>query len=339
MIYRLARMPMFLLGPERAHAITLRGLQLLGKIATRPVSPHSQVSVMGLSFVSRVGLAAGFDKNGTAVSGLFALGFSHVEVGTVTPRPQPGAPKPRVFRLKASEGLINRMGFPSEGVERVVARLRSQHRAGVVGVNIGKNATTPLARAVDDYVLCLRTVFQVADYIAVNVSSPNTAGLRSLQDTDQLLPLLSALAEESSRLQTRYSRHVPLLLKLSPDLLESELGKAAAVAASTGMAGIIATNTTLSRDGVGSDPLSNEPGGLSGRPLFQKSLRAVRFLRQVLRPDLALVGVGGVASPSDAQLMREAGADLIQIYTSLVYQGPRLVQKLAQSLRGPSVSN
>jgi dihydroorotate dehydrogenase len=231
------------------------------------------------------------------------------------------------------------MGFPNEGVESVVARLRSEERAGVVGVNIGKNAATPLSRAVDDYVFCLRTVFPVADYVAINVSSPNTAGLRFLQDTDQLQPLLSALAEVSMRLRIHCSRRVPILLKLSPDLSASELAKAATVAASNGMAGIIATNTTLSRDGVEGDPLVHEPGGLSGRPLFQKSLRAVRILRQALRPDLTLVGVGGVASPADAQLLSEAGADLIQMYTSLVYRGPGLVQKLTKSFQAPSVVN
>jgi dihydroorotate dehydrogenase len=339
MIYRLARSALFLLDPERAHAVTLRSVRLLGKFSPPRMPADSRVGVMGLSFANRVGLAAGFDKNGTALDGLFALGFGHIEVGTVTPRPQPGAPKPRVFRLRAYEGLINRMGFPSEGVESVVARLNSKQRAGIVGLNIGKNAATPLGRAVDDYVFCLRAVFQVADYVAVNVSSPNTAGLRSLQDTDQLQPLLSALAEESMRLQTHYSRRVPILLKLSPDISESELGRAATVAASSGMAGIIATNTTLSRDGVEGDPLGQEPGGLSGRPLFQRSLRAVRILRRALRPELTLVGVGGVASPADAQLLSEAGADLIQIYTGLVYRGPGLVQKLAKPLLAPSVAN
>jgi dihydroorotate dehydrogenase len=337
MIYRLARSGLFRLDPERAHAVTLRSVRLLGKFSTPRVLADSPVSVMGLSFANRVGLAAGFDKNGTALDGLFALGFGHIEVGTVTPRPQPGAPKPRVFRLRACEGLINRMGFPSEGVESVVARLNPNQRAGVVGINIGKNAATPIVRAVDDYVFCLRAVFQVADYVAVNVSSPNTAGLRSLQDIDQLQPLLSALAEESMRLQAHYSRRVPILLKLSPDLSESELSRAATVAASNGMAGIIATNTTLSRDGVEGDPLAHEPGGLSGRPLFQKSLRAVRILRQTLGQDLALVGVGGVASPADAQLLSEAGADLIQLYTGLVYRGPGLVQKLAKPHLAPSV--
>jgi dihydroorotate dehydrogenase len=332
MIYRLARPALFLLDPERALALTLRGVQLLGKLAASAGPSSRPVPLMGLSFVNRVGLAAGCDKNGTAVDGWFALGFGHIEVGTVTPRPQSGAPKPRVFRLNACEGLINRMGFPSEGVERVVARLRWRRRTGVVGVNIGKNATTPLERAIDDYVFCLRAVFEVADYVVVNVSSPNTAGLRTLQGIDHLVPLLSALREESLRLETRYSRRVPLLLKLSPDLSEGEFRSAAAVVATTAMAGIVATNTTLTRDGTEGDPVADEPGGLSGRPLFPKSLKAVRILRRALGPHLALIAVGGVASPEDARLLSEAGADLIQLYTSLVYQGPRLVQSLAHSL-------
>jgi dihydroorotate dehydrogenase len=234
--------------------------------------------------------------------------------------------------LPAFNALINRMGFPNEGVERVAVRLALRERAGIVGVNIGKNAATPLDRAIDDYVFCLRAVYPVADYVTVNVSSPNTAGLRSLQGPEQLGPLLSALLEESRALETRYSRRVPLLLKLSPDSPDEELQKAGAVATSVPLAGIIATNSTLSRDGLSAEPLAQQAGGLSGRPLFEKSLRTVKILRATIGPTMPIVGVGGVASIADACLLREAGADFIQVYTGLVYQGPRLVRELADGL-------
>ena len=287
---------------------------------------------MGLSFSNRVGLAAGFDKNALAVDGWLSLGFGHVEVGTVTPKPQPGNPQPRVFRLTDAEAIINRMGFPNDGAERAVARLRSRRRAGVVGVNIGKNATTPLERAVDDYVFCLRTVFPVADYVTVNVSSPNTAGLRSLQDTEQLVPLLATLMEESRALEKQHSRRAPLLVKLSPDLADAELRKIATAVASVPVAGIIATNTTTSREVIANHPLARETGGLSGRPLFAKSCAAIRALRETLGPDMPIIGVGGVASGEDARLLRQAGADLVQFYTAMVYQGPGLVREVAAAL-------
>ncbi len=288
---------------------------------------------MGLSFRNRVGLAAGFDKNAVAVDGWLSLGFGHVEVGTVTPRPQAGNPLPRVYRLPEAEAIINRMGFPNEGAERIVARLRSRHRPGVVGVNIGKNATTPLERAIDDYIFCLRAVFAVADYITINVSSPNTAGLRSLQDTDQLVPLLSGLLEESRTLEKHHSRRVPLLVKLSPDLAESELRKIATAAASVPVAGIIATNTTISREAIPTHPLASQSGGLSGRPLFAKSSAAVRILRETLGPDMPIIGVGGVSCADEALVLRKAGADLVQVYTGMVYRGPGLVHELSRALR------
>jgi dihydroorotate dehydrogenase len=289
--------------------------------------------MLGLAFSNRIGLAAGFDKNGIAVDGWFSLGFGHVEIGTVTPKPQPGNPLPRVFRLPDHEGIINRMGFPNDGAERVAERLRSRRTSGVVGVNIGKNAVTPLDRAIDDYIFCLRKVFTVSDYVTVNVSSPNTAGLRSLQDVDQLVPLLSGVLEESRVLESRHSRRVPLLVKLSPDLSEAELRRSATAAASVPVAGIIATNTTVSRESVSGHPLAGETGGLSGRPLFSKSCAAVRILRETVGPKMPIIGVGGVASASDARRLREAGADLVQLYTGMVYQGPRLVRELVEALR------
>src|SRR5581483_7496597 len=243
MLYRIARSALFHLPPEKAHALTLDAVRWRGRIlpATKQGGAPA-LQALGLSFGNRVGLAAGFDKNAVAVDGWLSLGFGHVEVGTVTPKPQPGNPQPRVFRLVRSEAIINRMGFPNDGAERVVARLRARRGSGIVGVNIGKNAATPLDRAVDDYLSCLRAVFPVADYVTVNVSSPNTTGLRSLQDTEQLVPLLSRLMEESQALERRHSRRAPLLVKLSPDLADAELRKIAAAVSSIPVAGIIATN-------------------------------------------------------------------------------------------------
>jgi dihydroorotate dehydrogenase len=333
MVYQLARSTLFRLSPEKAHSLTLNTVRLLGRIKPRPRETEPPIRAMGLAFSNRVGLAAGFDKNGVAVDGWFALGFGHVEIGTVTPKPQAGNPLPRVFRLPEYEGVINRMGFPNDGAERVVARLRARRTSGVVGVNIGKNAVTPLDRAIDDYIFCLRKVFTVADYVTVNVSSPNTAGLRSLQDADHLAPLLSGILEESRLLESRHSRRVPLLVKLSPDLTDDELRKSAKAAASVPVAGIIATNTTITRESVSGHALASETGGLSGRPLFAKSCAAIRVLRETLGPTLPIIGVGGVASAADARQLRQAGADLIQLYTGMIYQGPRLVRELVAALR------
>jgi dihydroorotate dehydrogenase len=333
MLYRLARSALFLLPPEKAHALTLGAMRLRGQLIPNRTYAGDPINLMGLSFSNRVGLAAGFDKNAVAVDGWFSLGFGHVEVGTVTPKPQPGNPRPRVYRLASHEAIINRMGFPNDGAERVAARLRSRRGSGVVGVNIGKNATTPLERAVDDYLFCLRTVFPIADYVTVNVSSPNTAGLRSLQDTEQLVPLLSSVIAESRELEKHHGKRVPVVLKISPDLTAPELRGVARAAASIPVAGIIATNTTISRDAVAGHPRAQELGGLSGRPLFAKSSAAVRTLREELGPAMPIIGVGGVASAADALTLRQAGADLVQAYTAMVYRGPRLVHELAQALR------
>jgi dihydroorotate dehydrogenase len=333
MVYRFARCALFLLPPEKAHALTLGAVRLRGRLIRPPALQGDPIDLMGLSFSNRIGLAAGFDKNAVAVDGWFSLGFGHVEIGTVTPKAQPGNPRPRVYRLAGHEAIINRMGFPNEGAERAAARLRSRRRSGVVGVNIGKNATTPLERAVDDYLFCLRMVFPVADYVTVNVSSPNTAGLRSLQDTEQLVPLLSGVVAESRELEKRHGRRVPVVLKISPDLTTPELRELARAAASIPVAGIIATNTTISRDAVAGDPRAQETGGLSGRPLLAKSSATVRTLREELGPAMPIIGVGGVASAADARTLRQAGADLVQAYTAMVYRGPRLVHELAQALR------
>ena len=279
---------------------------------------------MELRFPNRVGLAAGFDKNAIALEGLGSLGFGFIEVGTVTPRPQPGQPPPRLFRLPAARALINRLGFPNDGAEVVAARLRHRKYRGVVGVNIGKNAATPLERGIDDYVSCLRAVRRVADYVVVNVSSPNTAGLRTLQSPQLLEPLLSALLQE--RREAQLGRALPLLLKVSPDLSTAELQDIAALLRRLRMDGVVATNTTLSREEIGVTAGTRD-GGLSGRPLRPLATRTVAALRAALGPDFPIIGVGGIDSVSAAKAMRAAGADLIQIYTGLVYRGPSLVSQ------------
>jgi dihydroorotate dehydrogenase len=330
--YDFARPWLFKLDPEVAHALTLGALWLGLAPWQDEREAHSPVDVMGLKFPNRVGLAAGFDKNAVAVHGLAKLGFGFIEVGTVTPRPQRGNPRPRVFRLPQAHALINRLGFPNHGLDIIVARL-SQQRAGIVcGVNIGKNATTPLDLAAADYVTCLRGVYDVADYVTLNVSSPNTRGLRSLQEPLRLRPMLSILLDERERLRSASGRHVPIAVKLSPDLSRQELEEIATLLATVGVDAVMAVNTTVARDGLADVPQAEEGGGLSGAPLFRHSLAVVRTLRQLLGPNYPIIGVGGIESAERALQMRAAGADLVQIYTGLVYRGPALVRAIARAL-------
>ncbi len=326
MWYPLLRPALFALDPERAHALALEALALAGR-RWRPAPPSGHVECMGLRFPNRVGLAAGFDKNASAVDGLGRLGFGFIEVGTVTPRPQRGQPRPRLFRLPAAAALVNRLGFPNEGVAVVAARLRHRRFHGIVGVNIGKNAATPLERALDDYVACLRGVAGVADYVAINVSSPNTPLLRELQSRARLEPLLTALLAERRALAARGP--LPLLLKISPDLAPEELAEIAGLVRSLALDGVIATNTTLGRDGVAARAPS---GGISGRPLHARALEVVRALRGHLGSGITLVGVGGVESGATALEFRGAGADLVALYTGLIYRGPALVRAAVRSL-------
>lgn len=332
-MYKLLRPLFFALPPETAHGLTLRLLAAYGAVAPAPRAGGG-VQVMGLRFPNRVGLAAGFDKNGLAVAGCERLGFGFVEVGTVTPVAQPGRPLPRVFRLRPHHALINRMGFPNEGAAALVERLRGQRRASVVGVNIGKNAATPNEAALQDYLACLRTVHAVADYVTVNISSPNTTGLRDLQAGDQLAPLLSGVLRERDELDAGAGKRTPVVVKISPDEDESSLRSMGEVFLRTGVDGVIATNTTLGRAGVEGHPDAPQAGGLSGLPLQQRSLEVVRTLRRLLGDRIALIGVGGIDSPAAALAMREAGADLVQFYTALVYQGPGLVGRISRALAG-----
>jgi dihydroorotate dehydrogenase len=331
-MYPLARSLLFALDAEQAHRLTLASVRvghrlgLLSRVAAAHSAPP--VALMGLSFANRIGLAAGFDKNATCVDAMGALGFGFVEVGTLTPRPQPGNPRPRIFRLPSARAVINHMGFPNAGVAAAVTRLRRRRYTGVCGVNIGKNAATPLAQATSDYVIGLQAVYECADYVSINISSPNTQGLRELQQGEQLRPLLQTLLETRAQLAQRVGWRVPLLVKLSPDLSATDLATTAQVIRELELDGVIATNTTLDRAPVAGLPQAQRPGGLSGEPLRERSAAVVRRLRELLGPDMPLIGVGGISSAADAAAMLAAGADLIQVYTGLIYRGPGLVREL-----------
>jgi dihydroorotate dehydrogenase len=330
-MYKLARPLLFRLDPERAHRCTLAAIRLLGNIGS-PDSRPAPIELLNLRFANRVGLAAGFDKDAEALDGIWRLGFGFAEIGTITPRAQSGKPRPRLFRLPRQLAIINSMGFPNQGLEAISARLRRRRpSAGVLGVSIGKNADTPLPRAVDDYLACLRGVHELADYIAVNISSPNTESLRELHDPDKLGPLLRALvdARESGRLIC--GKRPPLLLKISPDLDVAALESVASTVSNARFDGVIATNSTVQRT---SDISEGAPdGGLSGAPLRSVSIGAVAHLRKLLGPAFPIVGVGGIDSPATAMAMYNAGADLIQLYTGLVYRGPRLVRECQRVAR------
>lgn len=333
MFYRLLRPLAFCLPPETAHNVALTGLEAAWRMGLlRPLRSGRPVEVMGLRFPNRVGLAAGMDKDARHVGAWGALGFGFVEVGTVTPRPQAGNPRPRLFRLPAADGLINRMGFNNEGAPAAAARLAGRRFDGVVGVNIGKNATTPPDAAIGDFRQAMRDVYQVADYIAVNVSSPNTAGLRDWQAASALDDLLSALFEERGLLSASQGKIVPLAVKLAPDLGEDELAAAAATVARHPVAAVIATNTTIDRSAVAGLPHAEEKGGLSGAPLRERSTRMVAALRRLLPGSVSIIGAGGIFTADDAREKIRAGADLVQVYTGLVYRGPGLVRELVEGL-------
>jgi dihydroorotate dehydrogenase len=291
------------------------------------------VEVMGLRFPNRVGLAAGLDKEADTIDALGRLGFGCIEIGTLTPRPQPGNPKPRLFRLIEHEAIINRMGFNNAGMDAGVAAVRrSRSFGGIIGFNIGKNKDTPNERAADDYLACLRQAYPVAGYIAVNLSSPNTPGLRELQGPEASARLLDALKREQEKLAAEHGKHVPLLFKVAPDLDDSHIRELSAVFLNGGLDGLIATNTTLDRDLVAGHPRAGEAGGLSGRPEFRKGTEVLRAFASHLGGRVPLIGVGGISSVADAREKLAAGASLVQIYTAFIYQGPGLVRRLAREL-------
>ncbi|NUS39128.1 MAG: quinone-dependent dihydroorotate dehydrogenase [Lysobacter sp.] len=337
-MYSIARPFLFSFDAERAHGIGLASLEtayrvgLSSLVASRPQPLPTKV--FGLTFRNPVGLAAGLDKNGAHVDALLALGFGFVEVGTVTPRPQPGNPKPRMFRLPFHQAIINRLGFNNEGVDALVRNVsRAKRRAGVLGINIGKNKDTPNASAEQDYLFCLERVYPLADYVTVNISSPNTAGLRELQEEQALRRLVGTLREAQERLGALHGRRVPMLVKVAPDLSDDDIDAAGRVLADLQVDGVVATNTTVSRLAVQEDPLARESGGLSGAPLMDKSTAVLRMLRTRLPDSIPLVGVGGVLSGADAAKKMAAGADLVQLYTGLIYRGPALIGESVDAMR------
>ncbi len=329
---------LFKLEAETAHHASMSALRIAertGLLSITTSSPRSTgaVELMGLHFPNRVGLAAGLDKEGNTIDALGRLGFGFIEVGTITPVPQEGNPRPRLFRLTGHEAIINRMGFNNPGIDAGVANVRSAKRfSGIVGFNIGKNKATPNENAADDYLICLRKAYTAADYIAVNLSSPNTPGLRELQGPEASARLLETLKTEQSRLESEHGKKVPLLFKVAPDLDESHIRDLSKVFLDGGLDGLIATNTTLDRDAVAEHPRAQEAGGLSGKPVFRKSTETLRAFSSHLDGKIPIIGVGGISSVEDAREKLKAGASLVQIYTSFIYQGPALVRALAEQL-------
>lgn len=336
--YGLIRPWLFRLDAERVHGAAIATLRRLSASQSRMLFGQHIADlpreVMGLRFPNPLGLAAGFDKNGDCIDALAGLGFGFIEVGTVTPRPQPGNPRPRMFRLERHSAIINRLGFNNKGVDYLVDRVRRAAYRGVLGINIGKNADTPLVRALDDYRYCLERVYPHAGYITVNISSPNTLGLRSLQQGEALTSLMRGLADTRQTLQARYERRVPLVIKIDPDLTMDAVDVVADALVDCGMDGVIATNTTVSRQLVADDPASDESGGLSGAPLTQRSTEVVARLSRRIGGRLAIIGVGGVMNGSDSVAKVSAGAQLVQVYSGLIYRGPRLVADCVEALRG-----
>jgi dihydroorotate dehydrogenase len=327
--YALARPLLFALDPERVHELTLEALQRaydIGASRALAVEPAGEpLTVMGLAFPNPVGLAAGLDKNGAHIDALGALGFGFIEAGTVTPRPQPGNARPRMFRLAPAQALINRLGFNNLGVDQFLVNVQRARYAGIIGMNIGKNAGTPIGAALDDYRVGLQAVYAHAGYVTINISSPNTQDLRSLQQEDELHRLLAALRAERAALEQKHARRVPLAVKIAPDLADDALVRIADALVAHGMDAVIATNTTIGRDAVAGLAHADEAGGLSGRPLLARSTAVVRILAQHLQGALPIIAVGGILDGAAAVEKMQAGASLVQLYTGLIYRGPALV--------------
>jgi len=295
--------------------------------------PQVPVHVMGLEFPNPVGLAAGLDKNGEHIDGLAALGFGFLEIGTITPRAQPGNPQPRIFRLANEKAIINRMGFNNQGVDYLLDQVRASKFDGILGINIGKNVDTPVENALDDYLICLRKVYQDASYITVNLSSPNTPGLRTLQFGDSLRELLAALKEEQRKLADQYGSYKPLTVKIAPDMTAEEVAMVAQTLVENEIDGVIATNTTISREGVPNSPHKDEAGGLSGKPLTEASTQTVKTLAQELNGALPIIAAGGIMNGKDAQDKLDAGASLVQIYSGFIYRGPHLIREIVEQVQ------
>ncbi|HHW4678875.1 MAG TPA: quinone-dependent dihydroorotate dehydrogenase [Xylella sp.] len=337
-MYSIFRPFLFACDAERAHDLSLQTLEIAYRSGGLPLLAHHPTplptTVFGLNFQNPVGLAAGLDKNGTHIDALFALGFGFIEIGTTTPRPQPGNPKPRLFRLTQQKAVINRMGFNNLGVDALVRNVEhaKQHN-GLLGINIGKNKDTPNEQASNDYRYCLERVYSLADYVTVNISSPNTANLRALQEEQTLRRLIGALREAQEKLAAKHARRVPMLIKMAPDLSDRDIDAAARVLSDMSIDGVIATNTTVTRPLLRQHPLATQAGGLSGAPLMGQSTLVLRRLRTHLPETIALIGVGGICSGADAGAKMAAGASLIQCYTGLIFKGPKLIGECVEAIR------
>lgn len=336
-MYAILRRLLFCLPTETSHQLALPATDLLARLRlsglVRRPAPLP-VSVMGLDFPNPVGLAAGLDKDARHIRGLAALGFGFIEVGTVTPRPQPGNPSPRLFRLPEAKAIINRMGFNNLGVDQLVEQVKQAHFDGVLGINIGKNKDTPAEQAVDDYLHCMRKVYPYASYITVNLSSPNTPGLRDLQFGEPLRALLSQLKQAQGDLNKQYGRYVPLAVKIAPDMADADIADVARVFVEQGIDGVIATNTTIERDAVRHLKHGTEAGGLSGEPVRDKSTAVIRELARHLEGKIPIIGVGGIMRGADAAEKIAAGASLVQLYTGFIYAGPGLIADAVEAIRG-----
>jgi dihydroorotate dehydrogenase len=333
-MYRFLSSLLFNLPPETAHHLALSSLKLavrkpLAAFLTKQIVPRP-LTVMGLNFPNPVGLAAGLDKNADYLDALAGLGFGFIEVGTVTPRPQPGNPKPRLFRIPEKQALINRMGFNNKGIDYLIRRVNASRYRGVLGINIGKNKDTPNDRAVDDYLECLRKAYPCAGYVTINISSPNTPGLRELQKISELSRLLSTLLDTREQLSSQHGRRVPLLLKIAPDLDEQAMDDISACLLNQRVDGLIVSNTTLSRPELEQYPVARETGGLSGKPLMPLATQVLRSMQARLNGEIPLIGVGGILTAEDAAEKFRAGASLVQIYSGFVYRGPALIREIAE---------
>ncbi|WP_124951530.1 quinone-dependent dihydroorotate dehydrogenase [Sulfuriferula thiophila] len=336
-MYSLLRPLFFQLDAEKAHHAGLAALNTAYKLGLMPLIAQpvtgTPVEVMGIKFPNAVGLAAGLDKNGACIDALAALGFGFIEIGTVTPRPQPGNPKPRLFRIPEAQAIINRMGFNNDGVEQLIRNVQNASFKGVLGINIGKNFDTPIERAADDYLTCLTAVYPHASYVTVNISSPNTKNLRDLQSADALSDLLGKLKAKQTRLTDQHGRYVPIALKIAPDLDNEQLADIARLLRQHRFDAVIATNTTLSRQGVSDLKHGNETGGLSGAPVRQAATRVITDLAVALANEVPIIGVGGILNGQHAQEKISAGASLVQIYTGLIYRGPALIRECVLALK------